>query len=252
MKIRNIALAISLLCVLSSCQMGNTFENNIQNTNDEHKNVVGKVKLIYEQNNPLPEGDIWYGVTECVPGYIEVESGTEIEIAGFEGKMEKYIGSSKTASYSFDSWNTIQDGSGEKYLAGSIIKLEEDTTLYAIYNMISEEAEMKKGDKESIPSVSLETMLIGKWVDDKNYILLNPDFTGILSVKAHNGAEQYETFTWTAVTVANGTKYLKVDNCSDDALNKLFTIKRISSTSMTLDGYFAVFSSKTTTWIKEL
>lgn len=99
---------------------------------------------------------------------------------------------------------------------------------------------------------ALDYMLVGRWEDGNSYLVFNADKTGELKVYKNGNLLQESTFTWRAFEIDSYGKFLTLNNCSESYLEgKQFTITGISSSSMSLHGYFAFLAPDNTSWTKQ-
>ena len=95
------------------------------------------VHLSYDLNIPA-------GMTITTAGVVAPNNETGTPTATFTIKKitgmvdEKYIIVSSDYTFTFVEWNTAPDGSGDQYLPGTSIEIEQDTTLYAIWSISPE------------------------------------------------------------------------------------------------------------------
>ncbi len=113
----------------------------------------------------IEEDTTLYAVWEKIPDptySLTYDKNTEDDVSNMPDKTENLTKGSTSVSnktptrdgYTFKGWNTKQDGSGDNYAPNGSINIEEDTTLYAVWEKIPDPTYSLTYDKNTDDDVS--------------------------------------------------------------------------------------------------
>lgn len=206
------------------------------------------VTLTYDNN--IPSG-MQLNTAIQLPNNVTTNQGSNVTVGAINGMnngtVEVSMIQNPDAKYTFTflGWNTAPDGTGTSYAPNSTITLNEDTTLYAIWN--------------SNPALGTGDLLIKKVVSAADGVTIDPNQEFNFAVVVGNAADgaMYHYTVYNANNIAdhtgtigaNGTIKLKHGQYAliEDlpAVNDANGTANITVTETVVDGYTAAWTGGT-------
>ncbi len=185
---RKTAITIAALvaaALFMSCQTEGSEERGNQNSSGESATATAKFDL------NLPDSTK-YGVGEnaAIPDITET-AGTSITLPSTKCFYSELTEDDVfVADYNFSGWNTMADGSGSSYKAGTSFTLNEDITFYAQYEKETADGDnsedSESGDFLDIATTTEYKMKVGEtvklkssWNEDCYYSIYNNEYDAI-------------------------------------------------------------------------
>lgn len=160
---RRILCVFSLIAVLTAC-----------GTDTDSIDSLPAIEVTLTYNSNLATGG-------TVPNAVTVEAGSVVVVAAGSDL--------RRAGYDFDGWNSLSDGTGIDYAAGSELRLNENRTLYAKW---SAQIDDEDGDKNNKMKITVGSATFAATLADnstaKAFKLLLPLS---LTMNELNGNEKY-------------------------------------------------------------
>ena len=167
------AAIISSLFIMA-CQnpAGTDFDNGKDDTPPQQK---AEYTVRFDNNCPSRNGTVWYFCSESAPASITVKEGEYVNLPGFNGELEKIVGSDSEGVYAFEKWNTAADGKGDSYIAGASYQVNDNVTFYAVYSTEKNPEGNDEDPEDSVLDFSVtstysmkvgETVEVPSWIGD--------------------------------------------------------------------------------------